>query len=448
MLLASVLTAPASSDATTENVTTATGTPKCLGEPATLVGSAASEKITGSAGKDVIVARGGADTVVAGGGADLICGGRGADVITAGSGRDVVVGGVGSDEVTGGGGSDILIGSAGNDVLRGAGGIDALVGMAGNDRYSGGGGLDLAGFLASGKAVTVKLKAGSGRGEGTDTLAGIEGVIGSAFNDTIVGDSGLNVLLGGGGNDAINGRSGHDLVFYTLASSAIVVNLTADTASGGDGSDSVVSIESAVGSPFDDTLIGSPSYNFLDGAEGVDTAFGKAGDDICRAETASGCLQVLPSSSTPPGEVQSALDGSILRLGREEASPPSADVAVTAPSTLASSGSMGCPVGSGDAIVAFPSVQGYGYYVWRSNHFGSGWTSWNFGPWLYFNGSSWIVHLYGAWYSVDSQTPLGANYVSVPIQAWYYSYTYGQWYYLGQCTTIGVHLIPGLTIVS
>ncbi|PBC18633.1 hypothetical protein CK226_33720, partial [Mesorhizobium sp. WSM4311] len=46
----------------------------------------------------------------------------------------------------------------------------------------------------------------------THTLTNIKYVIGSAFNDTLLGDASANMLLGGAGNDAIEGRGGQDLL--------------------------------------------------------------------------------------------------------------------------------------------------------------------------------------------------------------------------------------------
>src|SRR5688572_12943157 len=52
----------------------------------------------------------------------------------------------------------------------------------------------------------------SGTASGMDAMSGIEGVIGTGFNDTLTGNSGIigDTLLGGGGNDIINGLGGVD----------------------------------------------------------------------------------------------------------------------------------------------------------------------------------------------------------------------------------------------
>jgi len=55
---------------------------------------------------------------------------------------------------------------------------------------------------------------------------------------------------------------------------AVTVDLTAGTASGGAGSDTLLSIENVTGGGFDDTLSGDAGANVLDGAAGADTMAG------------------------------------------------------------------------------------------------------------------------------------------------------------------------------
>ena len=53
--------------------------PKCLGKPATIVGTNGNDTLNGTAGPDVIVGRAGNDTIRGRGRNDLICGNKGAD---------------------------------------------------------------------------------------------------------------------------------------------------------------------------------------------------------------------------------------------------------------------------------------------------------------------------------------------------------------------------------
>ncbi len=62
-------------------------------------------------------------------------------------------------------------------------------------------------FAASPAAVNVDLTAGRAAGEGADVLVGIDGVVGSRFNDVVTGNGGRNTLSGGDGNDSLSGRA-------------------------------------------------------------------------------------------------------------------------------------------------------------------------------------------------------------------------------------------------
>jgi Ca2+-binding RTX toxin-like protein len=232
--------------------------PTCLGRPATIVGhgvihgTADADVIVGSADADHIFGGGGDDRICAGAGDDVIEGGEGSDRIESGPGDDEVIGGNGSDEVHGGPGDDIVFGKRGNDYLFGDAGTDYLdaglgddtlyggpgngdevIGGVGNDHLSGGpgdgdvlegdlggdtidgapGAHDTVSYALAGQTdgangglgVYVDLGAGTGEGDGSDTIEGIEDVVGSPFPDTIIGDSEPNVLHGGGGVDELVG---------------------------------------------------------------------------------------------------------------------------------------------------------------------------------------------------------------------------------------------------
>jgi RTX calcium-binding nonapeptide repeat (4 copies) len=105
---------------------------------------------------------------------------------------------------------------------------------AGNDSIVGGNGYDALRYDKAGAAINVNIGTGLvAGGSGTDTIAGIEVVWGSAFNDTMVGDAGHNDFVGGAGNDSINGGAGVDAVGYLGAASTVNVNLTTGLATGG-----------------------------------------------------------------------------------------------------------------------------------------------------------------------------------------------------------------------
>ena len=131
-------------------------------------------------------------------------------------------GGAGNDKLYGRGDNDILEGGTGNDKLYGGAGNDILVGGTGSDTLDGGSGFDYASYEHSKdadnnkKGVIVSLLAGgeiSGDDAEGDTFFGIEGLIGSAFNDKLTGSSAGNRLIGGEGNDTLDGGRGNDGLF-------------------------------------------------------------------------------------------------------------------------------------------------------------------------------------------------------------------------------------------
>ncbi|MFN9988595.1 MAG: beta strand repeat-containing protein, partial [Pirellula sp.] len=67
--------------------------------------------------------------------------------------------------------------------------------------------------ISVGSAVNVNLSTTTAQntgGSATDTLQQFENLTGSAFNDTLTGDSGDNVLRGSGGADTLTGGAGND----------------------------------------------------------------------------------------------------------------------------------------------------------------------------------------------------------------------------------------------
>ena len=115
---------------------------------------------------------------------------------------------------------------------------------------------------------------------GTDTLISIENVVGTdGYADTLTGDaSPIGSRAGPGttcsavalGNDTLDGGPGSDLASYAGAGAGVTVNLATGTATGGDGADTLISIERVTGSAYLDSLTGSAAADTLDGAGGDD----------------------------------------------------------------------------------------------------------------------------------------------------------------------------------
>ncbi|ESQ87740.1 hypothetical protein ABAC460_18880 [Asticcacaulis sp. AC460] len=111
---------------------------------------------------------------------------------------------------------------------------------------------------------------------GNDHLSGRDGT------DLLYGGSGNDDLDGGAGDDRVDGGSGLDTADYAGAASAVTVTLGTlgvAQATGGAGSDTLVSIENLAGSAYGDALTGSTAANRLTGAAGNDSVSGGAGSD-------------------------------------------------------------------------------------------------------------------------------------------------------------------------
>ena len=147
-------------------------------------------------------------------------------------------------------------------------GDDTLIGNGGADRLDGGDGTDTADYSASTEAVQISLDgtAGTGGDAAGDTLSNIENLIGSAYGDTLTGDSenntltggaGSDTLIGNGGADTLDGGDGSDTASYANAEAAVTVYLDgSDEGSGDAAGDVYVDIENLIGSAHADTLFG------------------------------------------------------------------------------------------------------------------------------------------------------------------------------------------------
>src|SRR5215210_1827512 len=112
---------------------------------------------------------------------------------------DDIYGYGGNDFMSGGDGFDWMVGGWGDDVLRsGAGSTDGV---------DGGDGIDTADYTDSWTGVFVDLAGGRGY-YGTannDYLYNIENVNDTSYDDTLIGNTAANVLIGFDGNDQLYG---------------------------------------------------------------------------------------------------------------------------------------------------------------------------------------------------------------------------------------------------
>jgi len=203
-----------------------------------------------------------------------------------------------------------LSGGAGSDLLAGGFGNDTLIGGAGNDTLNGGAGLDWISFEGLAAGVNVNLQTGVVTGDGTDVVSSIEGVIGTGFADTIVGGAGNDTIEGGAGSDSLAGGAGSaDLVSYlSVANGGVSVDLSSSNKTGVvivNGSpvetDSLADFEGAIGTRFNDTLIGGTGNDVFSGNFGADNISGGSGldtADYSYVRSASLSIALAPTGQT------------------------------------------------------------------------------------------------------------------------------------------------------
>ena len=239
---------------------------------ATIIGSALADNIVGLDGGDSIVGSDGDDTITGGTGKDTIFGGAGDDVIRGGIGGDVVFGNGGNDVITYGGGGPVNAGD-GNDVVEYrsgniSAGAQSVQGGLGEDTIWSDGSWrdDLVWDLEAGtRGFLGNLSAWEEFEHTFNTSAG--------DNSDVLGTSGANSIVTGGGTNLIDGRAGDDTLDGGAGNDTVLGGAGADLMQGGAGSDLLG------GGAGDDTLAGGTGKDWLYGAAGDDDIGGDDGDD-------------------------------------------------------------------------------------------------------------------------------------------------------------------------
>ncbi len=251
----------------------------------TLNGTAGDETIKGLAGDDVLNGQGGDDVLNGGLGGDRLNGGEGVDTASyadATSGVSVnllngrgsfgeavgdklssieqVIGSAFDDVLSGSKSTHVVHGGDGADIFEAAGKAGALFGDAGDDVFrvegmlkpaaiDGGEGFDTIRAGADGASITwgaiTGVEAINGMGyadfkilgtSAADTidlsaivLTGVAVIDGKSGNDAITGSAGADTILGGSGNDVIKGGGGADVITGGTGQDILTGGLAADT---------------------------------------------------------------------------------------------------------------------------------------------------------------------------------------------------------------------------
>jgi Ca2+-binding RTX toxin-like protein len=306
------------------------------------------EALQGSASNDILFGDDQNNGLIGDGGNDSLFGGVGHDRLDGGMGADRLEGGLGFDTAsytssdvgvtlnlanmplsTGHAIGDIFIsieafeGSRFDDTLIGDAANNILDGAAGADTIDGGAGWDSVSYRSATGIITFDLEKPSvNTGDAIgDILTSIEAIIGSAYNDSFLGDNAANYFYGESGGDFLEGFDGADYLDGGLHDDTLDGGTGADTLIGGEGNDIYVTdtsldiiieaygqgtdtVRSSVqftqldagnnlehltyigessgilyGNSLDNILTGGAISDSLNGFYGADTLNGGAGDD-------------------------------------------------------------------------------------------------------------------------------------------------------------------------
>jgi serralysin len=307
---------------------------RCFGRKPTIVGTQRRDVLTGTSGADIIAGLGGRDRIRGRRGNDFLCGDGGPDFLIGGSGRD---------RISGNSGPDRLRGGRRGDVLRAGTGFHHLFAPGpGRDRIRGARTLsDTVDYRGANRRVKINLGTGRASGFGFDRLYRVENAYGSRFGDRLVGNghsnrlfgrrgddtilgfanpidlfanpsdlSVLDFLVGGGGDDVLDGGADLDVAVYSKATRGISVDLRAGHARG-QGRDTISSVEAIYGTRFGDRLTGNGNENLFYGGAGNDSVAGEGGTDVASYLDARRAIRVNLGAGTSFGQGAD-------RLGRVE----------------------------------------------------------------------------------------------------------------------------------
>ena len=264
-----------------------------------IVGTAGTDTLTGGAGNDTYYLSSAQDVVVetALPDMDTVAAAFSVNLANYANVENVRLLGTAALNATGNNGSNTLIGNDGANVLDGKAGFDVMQGGKGNDTYH----VDHMFDLVVEKA-----------GEGTDTvIASVSHILqenverlilaanagdingtGNALKNTLIGNSGENVLdggkqadtmIGGAGNDSYTvdnvgdkvvekANEGHDSILSSINFSLAALGNVEDLRLTGNAI-------RATGNALDNHLTGNDLYNIINGGAGADTMSGGLGGD-------------------------------------------------------------------------------------------------------------------------------------------------------------------------
>jgi Ca2+-binding RTX toxin-like protein len=247
-----------------------------LGQLTELIGNGLANLLQGNDGSNLLDGGAGNDSMAGGKGDDIYVVGEAGDQVTEGGdeGDDTVQATInltlganlenlvltgGANAGTGNALGNIITGNAGlANVLNGGAGADTLVGGALGDTYYVDTSMDALLEGANGGVDQVVATGNYALGANLENLnlAGIDNINGYG--------NGLDNLIGGNnGNNLIDGGTGNDTASYAGAVAGVNANLGTGQATGGGGTDTLISVENLAGSAFGDNFTGNNGINVL-----------------------------------------------------------------------------------------------------------------------------------------------------------------------------------------
>lgn len=273
----------------------------------TMSGDGADDVLAGGTTRDGAI-RDGGDTMNGNDGVDVMLGDNGVvagsgatakwtffDVDAAAdlSGNDTMNGNAGTDWVFGQGGDDSIDGGTEDDRIQGNGGADTIAGDAGADDIVGGNAVHYAGTTLTALPATA---------DSGDTVTGGDGA------DVVVGDNGRVDRTGATDPNTLSAVRTITLFDVAVAGQAApdTSYSGADTVNGNDGRDIVL------GGGKDDTLHGDTGDDHAEGGTGADTMTGDAGDDDLiggGSSLANGLVRFTAPAATAAATATDLADG-------------------------------------------------------------------------------------------------------------------------------------------
>jgi Ca2+-binding RTX toxin-like protein len=165
---------------------------------------------------------------------------------------------------------EIFQSGSGNDTLIGSGAVTETFIPGDGDDVITGQAADWLDWSSSSAGMLIDVPNLTATGQGTDMWTGIVRFVGSAFDDTLLSNTGapgpdVAEFFGGTGVDTVDGSGSTGPVF---------INLDILDPSGAD------DLENVIGGPFSDSIHGNDLRNTLDAGDGDDLLDGQPGNDV------------------------------------------------------------------------------------------------------------------------------------------------------------------------